>query len=50
MRLQDKTVVITGGANGIGAVAAALFGKHGAQIAIVDFDKKRWRGESATTA
>ncbi|MEK5067838.1 3-oxoacyl-ACP reductase FabG [Sporosarcina sp. FSL K6-1508] len=39
MRLQDKTVVITGGANGIGAVAAALFGKHGAQIAIVDFDK-----------
>lgn len=39
MRLQDKTVVITGGANGIGAVAATLFGKHGAQIAIVDFDK-----------
>ncbi|KAA0948735.1 3-oxoacyl-ACP reductase FabG [Sporosarcina sp. ANT_H38] len=40
MRLQDKTVVITGGANGIGAVAATLFGKHGAQIAIVDFDEK----------
>lgn len=40
MRLQYKTVVITGGANGIGAVAAKLFGKNGAQIAIVDFDKK----------
>lgn len=40
MRLKDKIVVITGGANGIGAVAASLFGKHGAQIAIVDFDKE----------
>ena len=25
MRLKDKTVVITGGANGIGAVAAVTF-------------------------
>ena len=40
MRLREKIVVITGGANGIGAVAASLFGRHGAQIAIVDFDKE----------
>jgi len=40
MRLQQKTAVITGGANGIGAVAATLFGKHGAQVAILDFDQK----------
>jgi len=40
MRLQHKTAVITGGANGIGAVAATLFGKHGAQVAILDFDQK----------
>lgn len=38
MRLQQKTVVITGGAKGIGAATATLFGQHGANIAIADFD------------
>lgn len=37
--MKGKTVVITGGANGIGAVAAELFGKKGAQVAIIDFNE-----------
>lgn len=37
--MKGKTVVITGGANGIGAVAAELFGKQGAQVAIIDFNE-----------
>lgn len=37
--MKGKTVVITGGANGIGAVAAELFGKKGAQVAIIDYNE-----------
>lgn len=48
MRLENKVAVITGGANGIGAVSAALFGQQGAQIAILDFDKAS--GSSTETA
>lgn len=38
--MKGKTVVITGGGSGIGAVAARVFGKEGAQVAIIDFNEQ----------
>ncbi|MEW6667134.1 MAG: SDR family oxidoreductase [Thermodesulfobacteriota bacterium] len=35
---RDRVVVITGGASGIGAAAAHVFGKAGARIALLDLD------------
>lgn len=39
MKLQDKVVVITGGAGGIGSGMAFAMAKQGAKIAIVDLNK-----------
>jgi len=36
-KFENKTVVITGGANGIGKAAAALFLKDGAKVCVWDF-------------
>ena len=36
MRLENKFVVVTGGASGIGAAAARLFAAEGATVAVID--------------
>lgn len=36
MRLQDKVVVITGAASGIGASAASLFARKGGLVVAID--------------
>lgn len=40
MDFQGKTVLITGGASGIGFLCGKCFAKEGANIALVDYDKE----------
>ena len=37
---QNRVVIVTGGANGIGAAVARRFGGRGAHVVIIDLDKK----------
>src|SRR5436309_14068335 len=36
MRLQDKVTIITGGASGMGRVAARMFAAEGAKVVVAD--------------
>lgn len=36
MRLENKTAIVTGGAQGIGAACAALFAREGARVVVAD--------------
>ncbi|GBU09429.1 furfural resistance protein [Gammaproteobacteria bacterium] len=38
-RLRDKSAIITGAAQGIGAAIATLFAQHGAKLMLVDLDE-----------
>ncbi len=40
-RLDDKAVVVTGGANGIGCSVAKTFARHGACVHILDIDQEQ---------
>jgi dihydroanticapsin dehydrogenase len=42
-RLKDKTIIISGGAAGIGKASAELFAAHGARVAICDINKQEGR-------
>ena len=39
MRLDGKTAIITGGANGIGLAACERFAQEGAHVIMADFDE-----------
>ena len=47
MRFQDKTVIVTGAAGGIGAAICTRFGSEGAQVVVTDVNAE---GAQATVA
>ena len=47
MRLNGKTAIITGGANGIGLAACERFAQEGAHVIMADFDETVGREREA---
>lgn len=41
MDIKDKTVVVTGGASGLGEATASMFEQAGARVAVLDLDRER---------
>jgi NAD(P)-dependent dehydrogenase (short-subunit alcohol dehydrogenase family) len=39
--LDDKVVVVTGGASGIGAACAKTLAREGARVVVTDIDSRR---------
>jgi NAD(P)-dependent dehydrogenase (short-subunit alcohol dehydrogenase family) len=48
MRFQDRVVIVTGGAGGIGLATARAFGGEGARVVIADFDEAKAKAAETT--
>ena len=49
MRLNDKVVIVAGAGLGIGEATVKIAAEEGADIAVVDIMKKRWRRRKPST-
>ena len=47
MKLQDKTIVITGGGQGLGLTMAINFAESGANIALIDLRSEEHTSDSS---
>jgi meso-butanediol dehydrogenase/(S,S)-butanediol dehydrogenase/diacetyl reductase len=50
MRLEDKTAIVTGGGSGIGRETALLFGREGASVVVVEYDRDAGGSAAAAVA
>ncbi|HTT79010.1 MAG TPA: SDR family oxidoreductase [Stellaceae bacterium] len=50
MEMQDRAVIVTGGASGIGRATALLLAREGARVCIGDVDEERGRAVAADAA
>jgi 2-hydroxycyclohexanecarboxyl-CoA dehydrogenase len=50
MEMQDRAVVVTGGASGIGRATALLLAREGARVLVGDVDEERGRAVAADAA